>query len=144
MLFNSFEFLIFLPVVFALYWFVFNRSFKLQNSLILIASYVFYGWWNWRFLGLLLLSTLIDYSFGFWVASGNERKRKIFLWLSIVNNLLVLGIFKYYNFFAVEAQHLLEHFGFSRRSATAESSVAGRHLVLYLPWHELCDGYLPW
>jgi alginate O-acetyltransferase complex protein AlgI len=112
MLFNSFEFLIFLPVVFALYWFVFNRSFKLQNSLILIASYVFYGWWNWRFLGLLLLSTLIDYSFGFWVASGNERKRKIFLWLSIVNNLLVLGIFKYYNFFAVEAQHLLEHFGF--------------------------------
>src|SRR5580704_16989951 len=112
MLFNSLEFFIFLPVVFCLYWFVFQRSIKAQNILILVSSYVFYGWWDWRFLGLLILSTLIDYSFGFWVGGTDERKRKLFLWLSIFNNLLVLGIFKYYNFFAVEAQHLLEVIGF--------------------------------
>ena len=112
MLFNSLEFFIFLPIVFCLYWFVFQRSLKAQNILILVASYVFYGWWDWRFLGLLFLSTLIDYSFGFWVGGTDERKRKLFLWLSIFNNLLVLGIFKYYNFFAVEAQHLLETIGF--------------------------------
>ncbi len=102
MLFNSFEFLIFLPIVFSLYWFVFKESLKIQNLLILVASYVFYGWWSYKFLGLLLLSTVIDYSFGFLVASDNQRKRKIFLVLSILNNLLVLAIFKYYNFFAVE------------------------------------------
>ena len=111
MLFNSIEFFIFLPIVFCLYWFVFNKSVKIQNALILLASYVFYGWWNWHFLGLLFLSTLIDYSFGFWVASDNRRKRKLFLWLSIFNNLLVLGIFKYYNFFTLEAQHLLDAIG---------------------------------
>ena len=113
MLFNSFDFFIFLPIVFVLYWFVFNKTYKIQNILILVASYVFYGWWDWRFLGLLILSTLIDYSFAFWVASGTERKKKLFLWLSIFNNLLVLGIFKYYNFFVVEVQAALSQIGFS-------------------------------
>jgi alginate O-acetyltransferase complex protein AlgI len=111
MLFTSFEFLIFLPVVFSLYWFVFNRSKDSQNALILLSSYVFYGWWNWKFLGLLLLSTLIDYSFGFWVSKSTPKRRKLFLVLSILNNLLVLGIFKYYNFFVQEAQHFLDHAG---------------------------------
>jgi len=111
MLFTSFEFLIFLPVVFFLYWFVFNKTTQWQNALILVSSYVFYGWWNWKFLGLLLLSTLIDYSFGFWIAEGSGKKRTFFLWLSILNNLLVLCIFKYYNFFVSEAQHLLDHMG---------------------------------
>jgi D-alanyl-lipoteichoic acid acyltransferase DltB (MBOAT superfamily) len=72
---------------------------------------VFYGWWNWKFLGLLLLSTLIDYSFGFLVAVDGPR-RKMFLVLSILNNLLVLCIFKYYNFFISEAQHFLDQIGF--------------------------------
>jgi len=111
MLFTSFSFLIFLPIVFCLYWFVFNRSIKYQNAFLLLSSYVFYGWWNWKFLGLLLLSTLIDYSFGFWVAEGSGAKRKLFLVLSILNNLLVLCIFKYYNFFVQEAQHFLDHLG---------------------------------
>jgi len=80
--------------------------------LVLAASYVFYGWWSYKFLGLLLLSTIIDYSFGFWVASDDPRKRKLFLVLSIINNLAVLAVFKYYNFFATETKVFLEHFGF--------------------------------
>ena len=112
MFFNSIEFAVFLPIVFCLYWFVCNRSLKWQNLLILTASYVFYGWWNYKFLGLLVLSTLIDYSFGFWVASDDRRKKKLFLILSILNNLLVLGVFKYYNFFALETKAFLENIGF--------------------------------
>ncbi len=112
MLFNSFEFFIFLPVVFMLYWFACGKSLKVQNILILIASYFFYGWWNWHFLVLLMFSTVLDFSFGFWVAEGSVKKRNFFLWLSIFNNLLVLGIFKYYNFFATETQHLFDIAGF--------------------------------
>src|SRR5690606_31212361 len=61
MLFNSFTFLIFLPIVFILYWFVFQKNLKLQNAFLLIASYVFYGWWDWRFLGLIIASSALDY-----------------------------------------------------------------------------------
>lgn len=111
MLFNSLEFLIFLPVVFLLYWFVFNRSLRIQNLLILTASYFFYGWWSWKFMGLLALSTLLDYVYGFSVASPNRKKAKLFLWLSIVNNLGILGVFKYYNFFAEQFQHAFELLG---------------------------------
>lgn len=105
MLFNSFEFLLFLPIVFLLYWFVFSKKLSWQNLLILAASYFFYGWWSWKFLLLLMLSTLLDYLYGFGVASANKRKSKLFLWLSIINNLGILGIFKYYNFFAAEFEH---------------------------------------
>ncbi len=77
---------------------------RLQNLLLLIASYFFYGWWSYKFLCLLALSTFLDYCYGFWVASPNRRKSKIFLWLSIINNLGILGIFKYYNFFATQFQ----------------------------------------
>ena len=104
MLFNSFEFILFLPIVFALYWFVFNRSLKWQNTLVLLASYGFYGWWSWRFMGLLMLCTALDYAYGFWVASPNRKKAKLFLWLSIINNLGILAVFKYYNFFATQFQ----------------------------------------
>lgn len=65
MLFNTFEYFIFLPVVFILYWFVFKQSYKWQNGLVLVASYFFYAWWDWRFLGLLALSTLLDFAYGF-------------------------------------------------------------------------------
>lgn len=111
MLFNSFEFLIFLPVVYLLYWFVFNKHLKWQNALVLFASYFFYGWWSWKFMGLLMVSTVLDYLYGFWVASPNRKKAKLFLWLSIINNLGILCIFKYYNFFAVQLQSLLDVFG---------------------------------
>ena len=64
MLFNSFDFAIFLPIVFMLYWFVASKNIRLQNFLIVVASYVFYGWWDWRFLSLILFSTLVDYFVG--------------------------------------------------------------------------------
>jgi alginate O-acetyltransferase complex protein AlgI len=82
-----------------------------QNALILVCSYVFYGWWNWKFPGLLILSTLIDYGSAFLLTSGSSQKRKFFLALSLLNNLLVLCIFKYYNFFVGETQHFLTHWG---------------------------------
>lgn len=111
MLFNSFEFLLFLPLVFTLYWFVFNKALRNQNVLILVASYFFYGWWSWEFMLLLALSTLLDYLYGFYVASPNKIKSKIFLWLSIINNLGILGVFKYYNFFATQFQQGFERLG---------------------------------
>lgn len=100
MLFNSIDFAIFLPIVFMLYWFATNKNLELQNFLIIAASYVFYGWWDWRFLSLILFSTLVDYSVGIGLSKQkNPTKRKILLWTSIVVNLGFLGFFKYYNFF---------------------------------------------
>ncbi|QXP69642.1 MBOAT family protein [Polaribacter sp. R2A056_3_33] len=99
MLFNSIEFLIFLIIVFVLYWFVFKKT-KQQNILILLASYIFYGWWDWRFLSLIFLSTLVDFSIGKYLEITDEkRKRKWALGLSLFFNLGMLGFFKYYNFF---------------------------------------------
>lgn len=100
MLFNSIDFVIFLPIVFMLYWFVVDKSIKLQNLLIVLASYVFYGWWDWRFLSLIVFSTLVDYSIG--RALNTEKtvaKRKALLCASLLVNLGLLGFFKYYNFF---------------------------------------------
>ena len=100
MLFNSIDFAIFLPIVFLLYWFVANKNLKLQNFLIVVASYLFYGWWDWRFLSLILFSTLVDYTVGIRLSrEDNISKRKILLWISILVNLGFLGFFKYYNFF---------------------------------------------
>lgn len=100
MLFNSIDFAIFLPIVFILYWFVTNKNLRLQNFLIVAASYVFYGWWDWRFLSLIFLSTIFDYTIGLKLKNQeNQHKRKILLWTSILINLGFLGFFKYYNFF---------------------------------------------
>ncbi|NCX96874.1 MAG: MBOAT family protein, partial [Chitinophagia bacterium] len=104
MLFNSLEYLAFLPIVFCLYWFVFNKTVRWQNLLILIASYFFYGWWSLQFLGLLALSTLLDYLYGFGVSSVNKKRAKFFLVLSVINNLGILAVFKYYDFFAAQIQ----------------------------------------
>lgn len=111
MLFNSTSFLLFLPLVFILYWKVFHRSLVVQNWFVLVASYVFYGWWDWRFTGLLLLSTLLDFTYGFGVASKNKRKARFFLILSVVNNLGILGVFKYYDFFVLSIQSGLHYLG---------------------------------
>ncbi len=100
MLFNSIDFAIFLPVVFFLYWFVTNHNLKLQNALLLFASYLFYGWWDWRFLSLLLASTFVDYFVGLKLSTQeNPLKRRLLLSISIISNLGMLGFFKYYNFF---------------------------------------------
>jgi len=100
MLFNSIEFLIFLPIVFLIYWFITNKTLRIQNIFLLIASYVFYGWWDWRFLSLILFSTLVDYTIGIKLSTEHKNtKRKILLWTSILVNLGFLGFFKYYNFF---------------------------------------------
>jgi len=100
MLFNSIDFAIFLPIVFAIYWFVVSKNLKLQNLLIVAASYVFYGWWDWRFLSLIFFSTLVDFSVGRALrGTEDEGKRKALLWVSIAVNLGFLGFFKYFNFF---------------------------------------------
>lgn len=100
MLFNSIDFTIFLPIVFILYWFVTDKNLKLQNFLIVAASYLFYGWWDWRFLSLILFSTIVDYTVGRKLRiEENQTKRKVLLWISILVNLGFLGLFKYYNFF---------------------------------------------
>ena len=100
MLFNSIDFAIFLPIVFILYWFATNNNLKFQNLLIVAASYLFYGWWDWRFLSLILFSTTVDYLVGLGLLmQENQPKRKVLLWISILVNLGFLGFFKYYNFF---------------------------------------------
>ena len=100
MLFNSPEFLLFLPIVFGLYWFVTKRSLKAQNLLLLVASYVFYGWWDWRFLGLIALSTIVDFLVGIRIEEAPDKARKKrWLWVSLAVNLGILGYFKYANFF---------------------------------------------
>ena len=100
MLFNSLDFAVFLPIVFVLYWFVTKHNLKLQNALIVAASYVFYGWWDWRFLSLIIFSTFLDYSIGRRLKNEeNQKIRKTLLWTSIIVNLGFLGVFKYYNFF---------------------------------------------
>ena len=100
MLFNSLDFAIFLPIVFLLYWFVVQKNLKLQNALIVLASYVFYGWWDWRFLSLIIFSTVVDYLVGQKLRTEDQQsKRKVLLWTSIMVNLGFLGFFKYFNFF---------------------------------------------
>ncbi len=101
MLFNSINFAIFFPIVFLLYWFATKGDLKLQNILLLIASYFFYASWDYRFLFLLVFSTLLDYYTGIKMHDApNQRMRKFWFLLSICINLGFLGIFKYFNFFA--------------------------------------------
>ena len=109
MLFNSFQFVIFFIIVYTLYLFL---NHKWQNRMLLVASYVFYGAWDWRFLSLIFLSTVIDYYCGIKIKeTESARKRKHFLVFSIFSNLSILGFFKYYDFFASSLQALLGHFG---------------------------------
>ena len=117
MLFNSLEFFIFLPIVFILYWFVFKKHLKTQNILLLIASYVFYGLWDWRFLSLILLSTIVDYFVALKINTlEHQTKRKLWLSVSIIFNLGLLGFFKYYNFFVDSWVDLVSMFGYHMQS----------------------------
>ena len=104
MLFTSIDFFVFLPVVFALYWLL-RRQLRWQNLLVVAASYLFYGWWDWRFLLLIAFTSACSYASGLLIGQG--RWRKAALWGNIVLNLGILALFKYYDFFAAELARML-------------------------------------
>ena len=126
MLFNSFAFAIFLPLVFILYWGVFNRkNVTLRNGFLIVASYIFYAWWDWRFLSLIIISSLTDFWIGGKMAAINHRenampeeqlaacrrKKRGWLLVSIITNLGLLGFFKYFGFFAESFAVMMSVFG---------------------------------
>jgi alginate O-acetyltransferase complex protein AlgI len=113
MFFNSFHFALFLPLVFILYWWLGSKSKSYQNYILIAASYYFYSCWDWRFLFLLVFSTLLDYLSAIQIEKSEDRlQRKMWLWLCVSINLGFLGIFKYYNFFASSFAELLTDIGF--------------------------------
>lgn len=139
MLFNSYEYLIFLPIVFLLYWYVFAKQLQARNIFLLIVSYIFYSWWDWRFLGLIALSSAVDYWCGLQIATKNNQSlpaglstddchpersrrvfysgnwftgRKLYLTISLAVNLGLLGFFKYFNFFIESTAQLIQTLGF--------------------------------
>lgn len=121
MLFNSFEFAVFLPIVFLLYWFVFNRNLKLQNLFIVVVSYIFYGWWNWRFLLLIAFTSLCSWYSGLLINKLDTIKfegwkkiitPKFITCCNIVLNLAILACFKYLNFFVNSFADFFSFFGY--------------------------------
>lgn len=121
MLFNTIDFAIFMPIIFLLYWFVFNKNIKIQNLFLVVASYFFYACWDWRFLGLIFLSSLVDYSVGRFLAKTKAKsKRNLLLITSLMVNLGILGFFKYYNFFLESFQEVFLLFGRSLESSTLD------------------------
>jgi alginate O-acetyltransferase complex protein AlgI len=110
-LFNSIDFAVFLPIVFGVYWLL-NNSLKLQNFWIVLASFIFYGWWDWRFLSLIIFSTLVDFTISIKLKDEESPiRRKAYLWTSILFNLGFLGFFKYFNFFAENFTEAFMFFG---------------------------------
>lgn len=121
MLFNSIEFLIFLPVVFLLYWFVFKRL-QIQNLFIVGVSYLFYGWWDWRFLILIAITTLFSFLSGILIerSEGKRSRQKVISAFNITFNLLILGVFKYFNFFSENFNALFQSFGIQLDNVTLD------------------------
>jgi len=112
MLFNTLDFALFLPVVFVLYWFAAKGNLKIQNVILLAASYFFYSCWDWRFLFLLIFSTALDFYTGIKMAdAGDKQRKKFWFWLSIIMNLGFLGVFKYFNFFTESFAEALTSIG---------------------------------
>ena len=119
MIFNSIEFGIFFPLVFILYWSLFNRNIKVRNIFLIIVSYIFYGWWDWRFLSLIFVSSLVDYIVGARLfKEKTNRKRKLLLFVSLFVNVGILGFFKYYNFFIESFVEAFSFFGHSPNIST--------------------------
>ena len=116
MLFNSIGFAIFFPLVYIVYWFL-NKNLKIQNIILLIVSYYFYACWDWRFLFLLMFSTLLDYFTGIKMETDGKRK-KLWFWLSVIINLGFLGVFKYYNFFISSFAEALSGLGITVHYST--------------------------
>ena len=123
MVFNSLVFLVFFLIVYGLYRVLPHKG---QNLLLLVASYFFYGWWDWRFLSLIFISTLVDFWAGLAIdrAADKPRRRQIALWISLATNLGFLGFFKYFNFFADSLTAMLNTMGVA---------AAARHLDIILP-----------
>ncbi len=114
MIFNSLPFIIFLPIVFIIYWSLRNKNLKYQNSILLIASYIFYGWWDWRFLSLIAFSTVVDYIIGIKIDNSKTKKeKKNFLLVSLIVNIGLLGFFKYFNFFISSFEESINSLGFT-------------------------------
>ena len=143
MLFNSVEFIIFLPIVFVLYWFVVKKNLKLQNSLLLIASYVFYGWWDWRFLFLLIFLSIVNYYIGIRIDSHETyKRRKSWLIAGLIVNIGILGIFKYYNFFIDSFIDFVSLFGYHiSKSATRIVLPIGISFYVFLSLSYIIDIY---
>ncbi len=124
MLFHSAIYALFLPTVLAIYWLLTLikpplRAVRVQNGLLLLVSYFFYGWWDWRFVGLIILSSLIDYVVGLSLdATDDPRRRRFILAASLVANLGILGFFKYYNFFVGSAVQALTALGVAAHAST--------------------------
>ena len=118
MTFNSIEFLLFLPIVFMIYWRLSDRT--LRNLLIITASYIFYGWWDWRFLLLIAFTTLCSYLSGLLLSDSTKSKtrRLSVLWINVAVNLTILGVFKYFNFFTASLSQLLNPIGIHLDSVT--------------------------
>jgi alginate O-acetyltransferase complex protein AlgI len=143
MIFNSLAFAIFLPVVFILYWFVVKKNLKIQNSLLLLASYFFYGWWDWRFLFLLVVVSVFNYFMGIRIDKNESgKKRGIWLALALIVNLGVLCVFKYYNFFIDSFIDLLSLFGYHLpRSTTRIILPLGISFYTFLSLSYILDIY---
>ncbi|WP_418511376.1 MBOAT family O-acyltransferase [Corallibacter sp.] len=121
MLFNTVDFAVFFPVVFFLYWFVFKATYKIQNAFLVIVSYFFYACWDWRFLGLIILSSLVDFLVGKKMAQTTiKNQRRLLLGISLVMNLGILGFFKYFNFFVDSFNQVFVLFGRSLESTTLQ------------------------
>ncbi len=123
MLFNSITFLIFLPIVFAIYWSL-HRQLRWQNIFVVIASYVFYGWWDWRFLVLIAFTTVCSYISGLLIENAHSRRwSRTYMWLNISINVAILCLFKYFDFFAANFAAMLAAVGIHTDAVTL-------HLVL--------------
>lgn len=123
MQFNSIEYLIFLPVVFICYWYVF-RSLRWQNAFVVFVSYIFYGWWNWNFLILIAITSLCSFVSGLLIGSSHsnqkQKEAKLYCIANITVNLLILGIYKYYNFFVDSTVTLLSTLGVDAHPASLQ------------------------
>ena len=124
MLFNSIEFLFFFTIVFVFYWSLANKKLIYQNTLLLVVSYFFYGWWDYRFLTLIFISTLVDFFIAKRIHLTQKTiQKKLLLSVSLIINLGMLGFFKYYNFFIDSWINLVQRLGYQVNSTTTLSII---------------------
>ncbi len=112
MAFTSAIFFIFFTLFFLLYWLVFKKNLLIQNLFILLGSYLFYAWWDWRFLSILIVASFVNYILGIYIEKAtNSKHRKILLWIGLLQGIGMLGIFKYFNFFITSFNNAVSNLG---------------------------------